>query len=233
MKTTQLGVEMARQIPPLRYLDNAEQNTEIFHWLAKRNLDTSFTIQGETVYRSVINNKNYEFFCLDFENRKVLYFSQLSVSDNRCFLHDSLRKNRQSYVWADALFRMKHRGFARQCLWELLFPLVPNILISDREQTNHGYNFWEILVQEAIIQNYCVIAFICKPQIPRKRYFTKIMTIADIEYHAEELKKLLFGKETEYQNRGFAVCKKDIASLLEKDAKVTELTLDEFLKLDI
>lgn len=225
-------LESAQQIPPLRYLDDSEHNTEFFKKLAKRNLDTSFIIQGETVYRSTLPGKAYEFFCLDFENRNVLYFSQLSVSDNRCFLHHSLRKNRQSYVWADALFRMKHRGFARQCLWELLFPLVPNILISDREQTNHGHLFWEILVQEGITQHYCVIAFVCKPST-RERYYVRLTDRYDILDNADDLKKILFGKDAEYQNRGFAICRNDITALLEKDTKVTELSLDEFLKLDI
>lgn len=225
-------LESSQQIPPLRYLDDSERNTEFFKKLAKRNLSTSFIIQGETVYRSTLPGKAYEFFCLDFENRKVLYFSQLSVSDNRCFLHHSLRKNRQSYVWADDLFRLSHPAFARQCLWQLLFPLVPNILISDREQTNYGYNFWEILVREGIIQNYCVIAFVCKPST-KERYYTRFTHTSDVYANIEKLKKLLFGKDIEYQNRGFAICRNDITDLLEKDTRVTELSLDEFLKLDI
>ena len=227
-----LRLEATQLIPPLTYLNDKDNNTEIFHWLARRNLDTAFKVQGETVYRSTISKKTYEFFCLDFENRKVLYFSRLSVSDTRCFLHSAIKINRQSYVWVDPIFKHRHKGFARQCLWQLLFPLVPNILVSDKEQTIYGHTFWEALLCDGIAKNYCVIAFACLPD-NRERYFTYLTDANELIYNAGRLKQIILGDGSKYQYRGFAICKRNIRNMLEKDVKITELDLNSFLKLDI
>ena len=189
--------------------------------------DTKHTLDGVDVYTyyDSVNKVRY-FYSIDPSDLALLYYSQVEQADSRGFFDSVFKIYYQSLVWADAMLRARHRGFARDVIYTIYPLYIDTVLITDRLQTDNGFYMWKHLVAEATDYGFTAIAY-CYDKPYKARYICRL-TPTDVRRYFDELDDL-FGDFEYHENRGFLITKKDIAGMMLRDIKVQNLPIADFL----
>lgn len=222
---------MPRRVLPLRKFvftkqvrEATQQRLAIRYTKSK---DTKHTLDGVDVYTyyDSVNKVRY-FYSLDPSDLSLLYYSQVEQADSRGFFDSKFKIYYQSLVWTDAMLRARHRGFARDVIYNIYPSYIDTVLITDRLQTDNGFYMWKNLIAEATGYGFTVIAY-CYDKPYKARYICRL-TPTDVGRYFDELDDL-FGDFEYHENRGFLITKKDIAGMMLRDIMVQNLPIADFL----
>ena len=189
--------------------------------------DTRHTLDGVDVYTyyDSVNKVRY-FYSLAPNDLSLLYYSQVEQADSRGFFDSRFKIYYQSLVWTHPLLHRKHRGFARDVIYNIYPSYIDTVLITDRLQTDNGFYMWKHIVSEATDYGFTAIAY-CYDKPHKARYICRLTHI-DVDRYFDELDDL-FGDFEYHENRGLKKKKKDIGQMMLRDIKVQNLPIADFL----
>lgn len=152
MLISDLLLEMPRNLLHLNKLDDLSQhsvNKAKFIYLIKQEKKELKQINTT----QIIYNSNKMFFCLDLENKKVLYYMQYDTSFSNTL---------GSFLWQSLVWRDKHSPQVKLLPHKIFFEeLLPKygIIATDGDQTEDGRRFWEYQIAHALENNINVFYF--------------------------------------------------------------------------
>lgn len=222
-----LELHASKLIDQINEFDDLYTNTRYARYLRNRHLELCSVVEGikiYTFYRTKVNNR--AFFALSDDLNKVIYYSELQRSNSRRFISRYIKTDYESYSWKDKSLKIK--DFSSKVFLQCAMQYVNNILFTDYEQTFAGYTHWRKMAILAIADyNYKVYAYAV--DINKDRYIYELTLKDLVPYIFTILKRCILGRSIVFKDRGLAIVKKPIAELLEKDVKIQQVSLDEFL----
>lgn len=220
---------LASQDVEWKYLNIEKNNKEYFDRLSEHSLEDKHIIKGIPVYHSYLGKgKEHEYFALDFEKKRVLYYCLIAPSSERSIFKASLRPVAEKLVWRDSKLL---KSFAAEVFFKVIFPSVKSCIISDEEQSSLGLFFWIKLSEMAVRSGYTVMLFGVDNKSNRRVYNLQLNDF-DEEFmlNSEDLVSYMHGADIVFRHRGILISK--ISDVLRSDAKHLTIydSLSEFVK---
>lgn len=203
-------------------LENKEENHAYYKRLSSTLLKDYTLVKGYKVYHNYRSQlKQHEFFVLDHEQYRVLYYCMLAASSERSIFKPSLHLYSERLVWRSKLLP---KSFAKIAFAKCIFPKCKSYIVTDEEQSQYGFNYWYMLIYELIQKNYTVVLFAVDNKQNRK--YCYLDKEADFEFRYD-LGNYLMGKDNKYRHRGMLISVKK--EVINPSVNAKEVDQYEFL----
>lgn len=224
-----LELSAAMLLTQIDEFDDASTNKRYARYLVNRHLQVCDVVEGVTIYtfyRTKVNNR--AFFALSEDLSKVIYYSELQRSNTRRFISRHIKTDYEAYTWKSKNLTVK--DFSSKVFLQCAMKYVDNILFTDYEQTTAGYMHWRKMAILAI-QQYHYKVFVYAVNILKERYICELSLNELTPYMFTILRGCVLGRSIAFKDRGLCIVKQEVEHLLEKDVKITKVSIDNFLSI--
>lgn len=215
---------IASQIVDWTGLNDPKENMQYYTRLCRHKQYRSTMVKGfEVRHNYNPEGKSHEFYVLDKEHFKVLYYCALTPSGERSIFKPNLHPYYEKLIWRAR--RGLVPNFAQHVFFKCIMPECKSFICSDEQQTIEGYWHWMRLICKALDLYYTVVLFAVDNKNDRRYIY---LDEYDEDIMTADVRDFLTGDDLKFRHRGIMISVKD--DIINSSVKAKEYTdIYEFL----